>query len=117
MAEAFKAKIGGRFAPLLILGAEEVDVNHMTTTLNTVITETATEILGKLCLRKKPWVTNELLDLCDKRRALKKSKNLPEGTDAYREVNRSIKKGMQSAKQNWIEGKCREIENSLNEAL
>jgi hypothetical protein len=34
VAEAFKAKIGGRFAPLLILGTEEVDVNHMTTTLS-----------------------------------------------------------------------------------
>lgn len=100
MAEAFKAKIGGRFAPLLILDAEEIDVNSMTTTLNTVITETATEILGKLRPKKKPWVTNELLDLCDKRRALKKSKNSPEGSDAYREVNKSIKKGMRSAKQN-----------------
>ncbi|KAM3616630.1 uncharacterized protein V6R79_021082 [Siganus canaliculatus] len=66
VAEALKTKIGERFAPLLSLGAEEVDVNSMTATLNTVITETANEILGKLHPKKKPWVTNELLDLGDK---------------------------------------------------
>lgn len=63
VAEAFKAMIGGRFAPLLLLGAEEIDVNSMTTTLNTVLTETASEILGKLRPKKKPWITNELLEL------------------------------------------------------
>lgn len=73
---------------MLILGAE-IDVNSMTTTLNAVITKTVTEVLGKLYPQKKPWVTNELLDLCDKRRTLKKRKNCPEGPDSHREINKS----------------------------
>ncbi|KAJ8388236.1 hypothetical protein AAFF_G00136070 [Aldrovandia affinis] len=85
----------------------------MTTKFNIAVTETATAILGKLRPKKNPWVTNELLDLCDKRRALKRSKNSPEGYDAYRTINKDIKKQMQSAKQNWIEEHCKEIENSL----
>ena len=37
-------------------------------------TKTASEILGKHRAIKKPWVTADILDLCDKRRELKKTK-------------------------------------------
>lgn len=73
VAEVFKAMIGGRLAPLPILDAEEID-NGITSTLKAVITKTPTEILGKHRPRKKPWVTNELLDLCHKWRALKRGR-------------------------------------------
>lgn len=46
VAQIFKATIGGRFAPLLILGEGEIGVNNLTTTFNTVVTEAANEILG-----------------------------------------------------------------------
>ncbi|KAJ8403273.1 hypothetical protein AAFF_G00354900 [Aldrovandia affinis] len=113
VAELFKTTLGGKITTLLLEGAEDTDTDTMTTKFNTAVTETATAILGKLRPKKNPWVTNELLDLCDKRRALKRSKNSPEGYDAYRTINKDIKKQMQSAKQNWIEEHCKEIENSL----
>ena len=45
----------------------------MITTYNTAVTDAASEILGKDCRRKKPWVTKNVLDLCDERRDLRRS--------------------------------------------
>ena len=53
VAKIFQATIGGKFAPLLILGADEVDINTMTTTFNSAVTDAAIEILGKHRPKKK----------------------------------------------------------------
>ena len=64
--------IGGRFAPLTIMSHEDTDIDSMITTFNTAVTETASDVLGKHRQNKKPWITAEILDLCDKRRELRK---------------------------------------------
>ena len=78
--------IGGRFAPLTIMFApltimfapltiminEDTDTDSMITTFNTAVTETASEILGKHRQKKKNCITAEILDLCDKKRELRK---------------------------------------------
>ena len=66
--------ISGRFAPLTIMSNEDTDINSMITTLNAAVAETASEILGKQSQKKKPWVTAEILDLCDKWRELRKKR-------------------------------------------
>ena len=43
----------------------------MITTFNTAVTEIASEILGKHRQKKKPWITAEILDLCNKKRTEK----------------------------------------------
>ena len=63
--------------------------------------------------RKKPWVTADLLDLCGKRRELKKKKKDAEGVRQYRAANQEIKKGMKNAKMDWIEEQCQDIEDSM----
>ena len=70
--ETFQAMIGGKFAPLTIMNNENTNLDSMITTFNTAVTETASEILGKHCQKKKPNVTAEILDLCNKRRELRK---------------------------------------------
>ena len=50
--ENFQAMIGGRFAPLTIMNNEDTDIDSMIT-FNTVVTETASEILGKHRQKKK----------------------------------------------------------------
>ena len=45
--------IGGKFAPLTIMDNEDTDLDSIITTFNTAITETASEILGKRCQKKK----------------------------------------------------------------
>ena len=114
VAEAFKAMIGGKFAPLIILDDKYTDVNLLTNTFNKIMIDTASEILGKHRRTKKPWVTADILDLCDKRMELKRRKCDPEGAAKYREVNRKIKQDMRRAKDNWIAKQCCEIEHSLS---
>ena len=70
--------IGGRFAPLTIMSNDDTDIDSMITTFNTAVTETASEILGKHGQKKKPWITTEILDLCDKRRELRMKRFEPE---------------------------------------
>ena len=54
-----------------------------------------------------------MLDLCDKRRELRKKRFEPEGSEKYKEVNDNIKRCMKKAEQNWIREQCREIEKNL----
>ena len=67
VAKAFQAKICGKFAPLILLENENNDIDTMITVMNIAVTETANEIFGKQRRIKKPWVTSDILDLCDKR--------------------------------------------------
>ena len=77
---------------------EDAGMNLMITIFNTAVTETASETLGKHHQKKKPWVTAEILDLCDKRRELRKKRFEPEGFEKYKEVNNNIKRGMKKTK-------------------
>ena len=49
----FQATIGGKFAPLIGLSNEDMDMDTMITTYNTAVTDAASEILGKERRRKK----------------------------------------------------------------
>ena len=116
VAEVFQARIGGKFAALSVLDTD-MDLDMLTTTFNTAVTDTANEILGKHQPAKKPWVTTDILDLCDKRRELKKNKNKSvEGRAQYRTANQKIKKDMKKAKENWIEEQCQNIDDSLKKS-
>ena len=77
--ETFKAVIGRKFAPFTIMYNEDTDMDSTITTFKTAVTETATEILSKHRQKKKPWVTADILDLCDKRRELRKKRFELEG--------------------------------------
>ena len=102
-----------KFAPLTIMNNEDTDLDSVITTFNTAETETAREILGKHRQKKKPWVTAEILDLCDKRRELRKKRFEPEGSEKYREVNNNINRCMKKTKENWTGERCRESEENL----
>ena len=78
---AFQATIGGRFAPHAILVDEDADLYSMVTHFNKAVTDTAAELLGKQRRKRKPWVTPEILDLCDQRRDLKKKRGESEAKD------------------------------------
>ena len=110
----FQAAIGGKFAPLIGLSDEDMDMDTMITTYNTAVTDAASEILGKERRRKKPWVTKDALDLCDERRDLKKKRYEAEEVKEYREENRRVQKAVKKAKEDWIGAQCEEIETCLN---
>ena len=112
--EVFQAITGGKFAALSMLDSD-TDLDTLTDTFNAAVTDAVSEFLGKHRLVKKLWVTVEILDLCDKRRELKKKKNKTdaEGTTEYRTVNRQLKKSIKKAKEDWIGEQCENIEDSL----
>ena len=114
IAEAFQAMTCGKCAPLTILEEENTDIETLTNKFNNAMTDTASVILGKHRHKKKPWVTTELLDMCDKRRVLKRGKNNPGGTNKYMEINKEIRTSMKEAKEKWIEEQCSEVEDNLN---
>ena len=75
---AFQATKGGRFALLATQIDKNADLDSMVTHFNKAVTDTAPELLGKQRRKRKPWVTPEILDLCDQRRDLKKKRGEPE---------------------------------------
>ena len=56
--ESFQAKIGGKFAPLLVV---DKDIQSLTEEFSSAVVETAKEVLGKPRRVKKPWVTENIL--------------------------------------------------------
>ena len=111
MACTFQATTGGKFVPLIGLNDRDMDIDTMITTYNTTVTVTASAILGKERHRKKPWVTKDVLVLCDERRGLKKKRRCEaEGAKEYMEANRRIQKAVKKAKEDWIGAQCEEIE-------
>ena len=103
VAKAFHAMLGGKFAALTILDGDSIDMETLIDTFSIAVTNTASEILGKHRPVKKPWVTADLIDLCDKRRELKKKKKDAEAVRQYRAANQAIKKGMKRPNMNWID--------------
>lgn len=61
--ETFQVMIDGKFTPLLAL---DEDAEVMTTTFNKMMTEAASELLGKHHWKTQPWITEEILNMCDK---------------------------------------------------
>ena len=113
IAEFFRATIGGTFAPLLVLDNQDTEIHALINSFNTAVTETANNILGKHRPAKKPWVTDNILKLCDKCRELKQKKNAAEGANLYREANQQDKKGMRKLKDTCVKEQCQGIEENL----
>ena len=88
-------------------------MDTMITTYNTAVTDAASAILGKERRGKKPWVTKDVLDLCDERRDLKKKRFKAERAKEYREANRRVQKAVRKASEDWIGAQCDEIETCL----
>ena len=92
MACTFQATIGGKLAPLTGLRDEDIGLDTMITTYNTVVTEAASAILRKERRRKKPWVTKDVLDLCDEEKDSKKKRYKAEGAKITGEETRGFRR-------------------------
>ena len=88
-------------------------MDTMVTHFKKAVTDSAAKRLGKQRRKKKPWVTLELLDLCDKRRNMKKKRGKPEGAKDYQEIKRKIRTEMKMAKETWIQSQCHEVKACL----
>ena len=92
VAEVFQAQVGGKFAALNLLDS---DVDTLANNINDVLLTTAEEVLGKQRKKIQPWVTNEVLDLCDKRRELRGAKHTnDEARRQYQQEHREVSQNM-----------------------
>ena len=69
--------------------------------------------MANIIRRKKPWVTTEILDLCDRRKELRKKRIEPERYEKYKEMNNNIKRCMKKAKEKCTGEQCCETEKNL----
>ncbi|XP_060518451.1 uncharacterized protein LOC132697174 [Cylas formicarius] len=75
-------------------------------TVETTIKNVTIECLGYEKRRsKKKWITDEILQLMDKRRQHKNTNH-----DEYKRLNSLIRSDIRKAKRKWLEGECKEIE-------
>ena len=89
-ADLFKTTIEGKFAVPNLL---EENIDNLTESIHGALVDNASELLGKARKKKKPRMTNDLLDLCERRRSLKKRRK--EGSLAmrnYSKVNKVIRR-------------------------
>ena len=94
-----------------------MDINFMITTYNTAATGAANDMLWnerRKKRKKKPYVTRDVIDLCDKKRDLNMTLYKAEGAKEYRKANERIQKAVKKAKEDWIGAQCEEIETCLN---
>jgi len=111
IAEVFQAKIGGKFAPLLLVE----DIDELTDGYNSALKEVAEEVLGKQRKKKQSWISNEALDLCDKRREKKnKRKKGPLEAEEYRTANAEVRKKLCEDKDTWINQQCETLEAEIS---
>ena len=99
--EVSQAKVGGKFAALCIFDS---DVDTFANSLNEGLLSTAVEVIGRQGKMIQALVTNDVLDLCNRRWQLKQQKyTSTEAGLEYRKVNREVRKKMKAAKEEWIE--------------
>ena len=103
MAHTFQATIGWKFAPLIGLSDEGMNISTMLTIYNIALTDAASEKLGNERRRNKTWIIGHVLDLCHERRYLKKKRYEAEGTKEYRAANKRIQKAVEKAKEGWVD--------------
>ena len=63
---------------------------------------------------KKPWISEQTLALADEKREAKQVKHLSmDHTRRYKELCNMVKKSAKRDKEEWIQGKCNDIEQGL----
>ena len=88
VAGTFQQTIGEKFAPLINLKDDNTEIDSMLSTYNTALSDTASELLGNKRRRKKPWLTRDVLDLCDEKMGLKKRRYKEEGAKEFRKAKK-----------------------------
>ena len=76
-----------------------------------MLLSTADEVRERQRRKIQSRITNEVLDLCDRKRQLKQQKcTSTEAALKYRKVNREVRKKMKTTKEERTEEQCKNIE-------
>ena len=86
--------IGGNFAALNLF---EENIDSPIENIHGALIYTASEVFGKARKTKKPWVINDVLDVCARRRRLKKRNDGPVSI-ALKSIEKSDEEGNRQKK-------------------
>ena len=79
---------------------------------------TAQHILGKYRTKKQAWITDYILNMCDKRRSLKTTKYQSEDHAVeYIQIHNMISRSMKTAKNEWLSSQCKSIDKYLRRGI
>ena len=112
--EAYNVQVNKRFAVLKILD-EDRSPNELFKVFKGAVLTTVGKVLGKAHkTTKKPWISDNILRLMNRRRTLKSLCNsFEEGEERYREAQRVIQRKAPKDKARWLEEQCASVEEEL----
>ena len=105
---AFKNKVEQGLTDTQVQPAE---LNDRVQRLNEAIQLAVREILPTSCKPNKPWITERTLQLAKKKREMKQRRQTSaEREKEYRQLCNVVRKAARADKEEWLQGKCRDIE-------
>ena len=107
--EAFKEAMNEKLEAVSI--SEESNSEEIWTNLKNTIEVVAEQHIGKAAnVKRQSWMTEELLDLMDRRRSFKNDPS-DNGKRQYKQLKKDIQRLCRSTKEAFIESKCKELED------
>uniref|UniRef100_A0A8D8UNP4 Craniofacial development protein 2 n=1 Tax=Cacopsylla melanoneura TaxID=428564 RepID=A0A8D8UNP4_9HEMI len=85
--------------------SKDLSIDEKWNNFKEMIHENLLKNISKSVIKNKPWITDEILKLMDTRRSFKH-----QNQQKYKEINKEIKELIRKAKQDWLEGECKEVE-------
>ena len=105
---AFKDKVEQGLTDLTM---KPMELNDRVRRLNEAIQQAVREILPTVCKPNKPWITERTLQLAKKKRQMKQRRQESEDREKeYRELCNVVRKAARRDKEEWLQGKCKDIE-------
>ena len=85
------------------------DIDLLVSQSSLAVCETAELVLGRKSAEDKPWITQEIIDMCTEKRTLQ-NKQDRESKDRFKNLKRQIEKKTRQALKDMITEKCRQCE-------
>ncbi|GFN96473.1 RNA-directed DNA polymerase from mobile element jockey-like [Plakobranchus ocellatus] len=105
--EKYQISVQNRFEAL----GDAQEVEQQWENFKSAIMEAATEVVPKVKRKaKQKWMTEEILNLMEKRRCAKGNK------EKYEQIHKKVQEKCNMSKENWINEKCKEIEQQRKHA-
>ncbi len=90
------------------------DLNQQVAYLNRAIINAFEKTVPKVNKTKKPWISQQTLQLVEEKRLLKQRRELSqEAGEKYKQKCNEVRKAARKDKQEWINNQCRDIDSNL----
>ena len=103
----YTVEVKNKFEQLMKVNEEEETPSELWEDMREAVKDTAKKYIPKKKKRKQPWISQQTLDLADKRKEAKVAGDQDERRRLSKEVSKSVKED----KRIFIEGKCQMMES------